>query len=202
MQKRWNVTLFAALLVCSLAAPPTIDSETIHPNQRITVSVADTYALDSSNTAVANAALGIVLSSSNLKCEAGSQLQSIIESYAQSALEALSKKISGTTCLKNGAVEHLETAFMPNGAIRPEQIISPLIEGDPLLLKWKGTFFVLYGVVYDEHVHRSGGRNNVIRELLLIDPRYQDNRRFVVFDREKNNFGEVEGMVKLTLKRS
>ncbi len=51
-----------------------------------------------------------------------------------------------------------------------------------------------YGVVYDEHLHASGRRDNVIRELLLIDPRYSDRRGFVAFDREHDDFAQVEGI--------
>lgn len=84
--------------------------------------------------------------------------------------------------------------FVPNGAIQGNSIIASMKESKPLLFEWKGALYVLYGVVYDEHLHYSGRQDNVIRQFLLIDPRYSDKRRLVSFEREQDNFAEVEGV--------
>ncbi len=57
--------------------------------------------------------------------------------------------------------------------------------------------YVLYGVVYDEHLYSSGRQDNIVRDLLLIDPRYSSERRFVQFQRAKDNFAEIEGIASI-----
>jgi hypothetical protein len=68
----------------------------------------------------------------------------------------------------------------------------------PLLMEWNGNLYVIHGVVYDEHLHNSGKRENVIRQLLLIDPRYAYERRFVSFDRQADDFSQVEGIAEIS----
>ena len=39
--------------------------------------------------------------------------------------------------------------------------------------------------------------DNMVRDLLLIDPRYSGERRFVQFQRVKDNFAEIEGIASI-----
>jgi hypothetical protein len=120
-------------------------------------------------------------------------LESALEAAAAS-LRMLTSKISGAVCHANDSTVRITATFVPNGAIQGDSIIASVIAGKPLLIQWHGTLYVLYGVVYDEHLRYSGSRTNVIRQLLLIDPRYSDKRHFVAFDRDRNDFADVEGM--------
>jgi hypothetical protein len=190
-----TILLFIALSLGSLAAQDIPDAEVVHPYQRVTVpNLAVVTATDTSSPAVAKAALAIVLSGSKLKCGPDSQLESVVEANAGSPLRTLASKISGASCATNGRTLHVTATFTPNGAIQGDSLIASVIEGKPLLVEWKGALYVLYGVVYDEHLYPSGRHDNVIRKLLLIDPRYSDKRRFVAFERDKDNFGQLEGV--------
>jgi hypothetical protein len=106
----------------------------------------------------------------------------VVAVNAGSSLRALVNKLSGTSCATNGHTLRVTATFTPNGAIQGNSIIASIKGSEPLLVEWKGALYVLYGVVYDEHLHYSGRQDNVIRELLLIDPRYSDKRRFVAFE--------------------
>jgi hypothetical protein len=83
--------------------------------------------------------------------------------------------------------------------VRPDGIIAAIVRGKPLLVRWNDNLYVLYGAVYDEHLHNSGKREIVIRQLLLFDPRYSDSRRFISFDRLKEDFSRVEGIAEITV---
>ena len=186
------VLLLAASMVAAQDAPET---EIVHPNQRVTVpDLAFVTATDTGSTAIAQAALAIVLSVSKTKCDRGSQINIAVDGTAGTSLRTLAFRLSGASCSVNGSTIRLKAGFTPNEEIRPESLIVPVMQGQPLLFEWKGALYVLYEVVYDEHIFSSGQRDNLIRELLLIDPRYSDQRRFVAFERDKDDFAQVEGI--------
>lgn len=182
--------------------PPESDSEiAVRPNQSLTIPNPPLITASSNGqTEVAKAALAIVLNGSNARCEPGSQIHPVVEAYADSPLEVLSNKLEGTSCLTHGVVQHVNALFTPNRAIQADSFIIPVIKRKLLLLKWKGAFYVLYGVVYDEHIYQSGRRDNVIRELLLIDPRYSGRQRLVAFEREKDNLADIEGVTSVSIR--
>lgn len=190
--------LFLALPLAAQDMPG--DVEVVRPNQRVTLpNLPPVTAADASSPAVAKAALAIVLSGLKVKCGPGSQLESVVEATAGPSLRSLAGRISRASCVDNGQLLRVAATFVPSGAIQADSLIASVIGGKPLLVEWKKALFVLNGVVYDEHRHSDGHRDNVIRELLLIDPRYSDERRFVAFVREKDNFAEVEGIASLSV---
>lgn len=187
--------LFVALFFgAPLAAQITPIGEVFHPDQRVTISnLAVVTATDPSRAAVAKAALEIVLSGSMVRCDPASHLSAVVDANGGAPLRMLAGKISGIPCATNGQARHVTATFTPNGAIQAENLIAPVLEGKPLLFEWKNTLYVLYGVVYDEHLRDDGSKMNVIRRLLLIDPRYSDKRRLVEFERGKDDFSQFEG---------
>jgi hypothetical protein len=76
-------------------------------------------------------------------------------------------------------------------------IIVSLRQDRLMLLEWRSILYVLYGVVYDEHLYSSGRQDNIVREFLLIDARYSDKRRLIAFERDKDHFAEVAGIASI-----
>jgi hypothetical protein len=57
-------------------------------------------------------------------------------------------------------------------------------------------FYVVYGVLFNKTVdHENGAVMNAIHKLLLIDPRYNDERREVIFDRLTDDMSKVQGVM-------
>ncbi len=191
---------FSLLLVGRVAGQdiPLDGYPVVHPYQRVQISNLDNISsTDTSSPAIAKAALAIVISASKLKCEHDSQLESIADANAGASLQTLVAKIAGAACSANGRRFRVTASFVPNGAIQGNAIIASLKQGRPLLVEWRGMLYVLYGVVYDEHLYSSGRQDNIVRDLLLIDPRYSSERRFVQFQRAKDNFAEIEGIASI-----
>jgi hypothetical protein len=177
------------------------DVEVLHPNLRVAVpNLAAITTAHESSQSVAKAALAIVLSGSRVKCEPGSQLETVGDANAGSSLRTLASRLSGTSCMTESGLRWVSSTFTPNGAIQGDSVIASLIENKPLLVEWKGELYVLYSVVYDEHLHSEGSRVNVIRQLLLIDPRYSEGRRLVEFVREKDNLAEIAGLASIDMR--
>ncbi len=187
-------------LALPLAAQDIGDVEVVHPNQRVIIpDLLFITAPDTGSPAVAKAAVAIVLSGSKIKCDPGSQVEHMAETIAGPSLRALADKISGASCATNGQIRRIAANFVPNTAIQADNLLASLLQRKPLLMEWKNELFVLYGIVYDERLHSDGHRVNVIRELLLIDPRYSDKRRLKAFVREKDNLAEVAGVASVTV---
>ncbi len=177
---------------------PTPDPEVVHPNLRVALNnMPSVKVSDQSGLTVAKTAVAMVLGATKVNCDPGSQLNTVLEANAGAPLQTVAAKLSGASCMTNGKIVHVSAAFTPNGSIQADGIIAPLLHQKPLLIRWNDALYVLYGVIYDEHLHNSGKRENVIRQLLLIDLRYADQRRFVAFDRQKNDFAQVEGIAEI-----
>ncbi len=196
-----GVCLSIAFLVSQVAAQTDAGTAVaVHPNQRITVPNLPAV-VATNDGGVARAAVAIVLSGSKVKCDPGSPLETVLEATAGSSLQAMASKLAGASCITNSRAQRLSATFTPNSAIQADSVIASLLQGRPLLMSWKRKLYVLYGVVYDEHLYYDGSRTNAIRQLLLIDPRYSDQRRFVAFARDKDNFADVEGIASVSIQR-
>jgi hypothetical protein len=91
--------------------------------------------------------------------------------------------------------------YVPQTSIRPDLLISSLREQHALLIEWRTHFYVLHGVVFDKTVYSSGRTQLAIRKLSLRDPRFSDDRAEVEFNRGANDWGEIQGLVKLSVTR-
>ncbi len=174
--------------------------EVVHPNQRVTVQkLIPVTAADTSSAATAKAAVATALSASKVKCGPGSQLENVLDATATSSLRVLATRISSSICINNGQRLRITATFEPRQSIQADTLIAPLHAGKPLLMEWKNNLYVLYGVVYDEHRYSDGHRDNVIRELLLIDPRRSYQPRIKTFVRAQDKFADVEGVSSLSV---
>jgi hypothetical protein len=65
-------------------------------------------------------------------------------------------------------------------------------------MQWNQHFYVVYGAIVDERLFDAGGRNYVIRKLLLLDPETANGRsQKASFDRLKDDWSGVQGFLYL-----
>ena len=60
---------------------------------------------------------------------------------------------------------------------------------------------MLHGAIFNETRYSSGARQYAIVKLLLLDPRFSDQRRETVFNRETDDWAEVQGLLTLAVAR-
>jgi hypothetical protein len=81
------IPLLFSVMLCvryPLLAQDVPESEVVHPNQRATVSDLSLVKAHGANPAdIAKAALEIVLSAAKIKCDPGSQLETVVEANAE-----------------------------------------------------------------------------------------------------------------------
>jgi hypothetical protein len=198
-----NIGLFALLMLFSAFATGQIepDSSVFHPNQEVRIRDLPLHSaqMAGSNATLA-AALETVFRDSKVCCGSDSALQSALSAEPQS-LKDLGAKLQGRHFQDDGRLIAIAADYLPADSTNPDQIIAPLMGNQPLLMQWNKHFYVLYGAIFDETVYYSGRRDRVIHKLLLLDPRSSSTNKQVLFDRQKDDWTQVQGLLILNATR-
>ena len=198
-----HVLYALAVLVsgCAFAQDPTPSS--FFPNQELRVSHLPSLAATAPNRGAAfAAALETVVNDKGVCCERDSALEDIVEYAAVASsvsLKELSNKLQGKHHLSDGRAISVSVDYVAHAAITPYTIIEPLRAQHAQLVEWNSHIYVMYGVLFDETRFYSGERSYAVHKLFLIDPRFSDARREVVFNRDTDDWDKVVGMSTITV---
>lgn len=133
-----------------------------------------------------------------LCCGRDSALGDSVAAADPRSLQDVAAKLQGRHLLSDGRPITLTTEYWAPNAINAGNVVSSLSDNRALLMMWNSHFYVVYGAVY-QWVMFGGDEGatpeTVIRKLLLLDTRYSDFRRRVVFDRATDDLSKVQGMV-------
>jgi len=113
-------------------------------------------------------------------------------------LAQIARVITGEYVLDDASKVRLEARYTPGAPANLDSIILGLRGGRPALLVWNGHAYVIYGVVYDEYVAPTGHRLFDIREIKLVDPFYDDDRRLISFVRDRDNPASIGGTLEIS----
>jgi hypothetical protein len=195
--------LLGIIMSCVLPAYSQPDGAyVVHPNQEQEVtSLPAITAASSSDHAVLVASLATVMMQSEVCCDRDSALEAQIPAGGNSSLKDLGEKLRGKHSLGSGLAIAVDDQYWSGATVNVEDIIVALMAQHPLLMEWNGHLYVLYGAVFDEYVYSSGTTQHILKTLSLIDTRYSDQRRKVSFDRQADDWGKVDGLLKLTITR-
>ena len=199
------VTVSAFLIsVSCLALGQTDVTESIlwfHPNQEVRVAnLPSLTAPSTDSSAVLTTALETVLHDKTVCCGKDSGLESAVLSGPRS-LKELSVKLQGRHLLSDGQAIVVSAQYVPQSAISSGLIIGALLDQHAALIEWKSHLYVLHGAIFNETRYSSGARQYAIVKLLLLDPRFSVQRRETVFNRETDDWAEVQGLLTLAVAR-
>jgi hypothetical protein len=197
--------IFACLVLGCIATVSGFAQDTpgyvFHPNQEVRVTDLPSLAASSNKpSAVLAAALETILHHKSVCCGKNSALEDAVLS-APLSLEELSAKLQGRHVLSDGRSVMVSAEYVPQSSITPDLMISALTDQHALLMEWKSHFYVLYGAIFDETIYTSGQRQFAVHKLLLLDPRFSDQRRETEFNRESDDWGSVQGFLTLASAR-
>ncbi|MBZ5663979.1 MAG: hypothetical protein LAO30_05195 [Acidobacteriia bacterium] len=172
-----------------------------HPNQEVRVTNLPSLTASSANpSAVLATALETVLRDKAICCGKDSALEDVVLS-APPSLRELSSKLQGRHVLGDGRTVMVSADYVPQSSISPDLMISALVDQHAPLIEWKSHMYVLYGVIFDETRYDDGRRQYAVKKLLLMDPRFSDQRRDVEFNRATDDWGKVQGLLTLAVAR-
>jgi hypothetical protein len=199
-----GILSFFVLYVITLASPLACGQEGSSPiflaNQEVRVANLPSLTAPSAHrSAVFATALETVLHDKAVCCGKDSALEDVAL-YANLSgplsLKELSTKLQGRHLLSDGRPVMVNADYVPRDSINPSLIVNTLTEQHAPLIEWKSHLYVLYGALFDETRDSSSGvRAYAIHKLFLLDLRFSDQRREAVFDRETDDWGQMQGLL-------
>ncbi len=114
------------------------------------------------------------------------------------SLKDVAAKLQGRHLLSDGRPITVTATYLDAQAVHGALLIATLREKHAVLVGWNAHLYVCYGVTYREDYDANGGVMDTILRFRLIDPRYSDARREVVFDRATDDWSRVQGMLWLS----
>jgi hypothetical protein len=199
-----RVLSFFLLYVIPLASPRGYGQEgsssVFLPNQEVRVANLPSLTAPSAHrSAVFATALETVLHDKAVCCGKDSALEDVALYATLStplSLKELSTKLQGRHLSSDGQPILVNAEYIPHDSINPALMVNTLTEQHAQLIEWKSQVYVLYGAVFDETRDSSSSvRAYAIRKLFLLDLRFSDQRREAVFDRETDDWGQIEGLL-------
>jgi hypothetical protein len=168
-------------------------------NQEVRITNLPSLIAPSKNrSAVIVTALDAILHEPAVCCGKDSALEDVAQ-YASLAnglsLQELGAKLQGKHPLSDGQAIVVTAEYIPQSSIYVGFIVRTLEEQHALLIEWKSHVYVLYGAIFDETRDQYAGVEDSIHRLFLLDLRFSDQRREVVFDRETDDWGKVGGLL-------
>lgn len=115
--------------------------------------------------------------------------------------DQLAKTIGGDYALASGRKVRLTARYQLGAPTQLDDFIVAVRDGNPPLLYWKQQPYLVVGLVYDEYIARTGNRWFEIRQIRLLDPRYEDkdDRRLVTFVKGRDNPAEIDGLLSVAV---
>ncbi|HYM77388.1 MAG TPA: hypothetical protein VE377_15545 [Candidatus Dormibacteraeota bacterium] len=196
-RSRHAVVLILAVVASSLAASSFAQAQMFYQDQEIQVH--DLTALvarshDPSDVLIAS--LDTVFHDQEICCGRDSALEDSAQAADPKSLKDVADKLRGRHLLSDGRPINVATEFLTPEAVSAGHVVSMIANQHAALMLWKSRLYIVYGVVFVWYADRSTGETAVIiRRFLLWDTRFSDSRRDVVFDRESEDPGKVQGLL-------
>ena len=202
---RSRVAAFVAAVSCFVASYLALASRANaqwYPNHEVQVSGLQALMARSHDPSdVLLTSLDIVIHKRKVCCGPDSALADSAERSNPSSLKDVAANLQGRHLLSDGRPIMATAEYFEPAAINSGMLIGTLRDQRALLLQWNSHIYVCYGVVYDEIYDENGGVQYSIRKFLLLDTRYSDSRRKVVFNRDTDDWSKVQGMLRVTTSR-
>jgi hypothetical protein len=187
-------TGFVCLALCCFAT-----AQTYSPNTEVRISDLPLITAKSKDAQdVLAASLEIILRDKDVCCGKNSALEDDVQRADPRSLKDVAAKLQGRHLLSDGRPIMVTAEYVPATSLVSGTFIGTLNDKHPLLMEWNSHLFVVYGVIYSTVFSPEGGRTDSIFKIFLVNPRFSDQRREVIFDRQTDDWGKVQGL--LTLK--
>lgn len=145
---------------------------------------------------VLRTSLDTILHDRSICCGKDSALEDSAERADPASLKDVAAKLQGRHLLSDGRPITITAVYLEPQGINSGMLIATLRDKHALLLSWNSHLYVCYGVTYvKDYNAKTGAELDTINKFLLLDTRYSDSRREVVFDRETDDWSKVQGML-------
>jgi hypothetical protein len=144
--------------------------------------------------------LDTILHDRDICCGKDSALVDSAEAADPNSLKDIAGKLGGRHLLGDGRPIMVTAEFLAPDAVSAAHLIQMLTDKHAALMEWNSHLYVVQGLVYFWTGDSESGPHTVIRKFLLLDTRYTDWRREVVFTRGVDDTDKVQGLLFLQVK--
>jgi len=148
---------------------------------------------------VLRASLETILRDRDVCCGNDSALEDSLERVDPASLKDLAAKLQGRHLLSDGRPIMVTAAYLAPDAIGADALINALQGKQALLMEWDSHLYLCYGVTYRRDYDANGSLLDTILTFLLLDTRYSDSGREVVFNRATDDWSKVQGMLRVSV---
>jgi len=141
------------------------------------------------------ASMDTILHNKDLCCGKDSALVDSLATADPASLKDISAKLDGRHLLGDGRPIQINAEYLTPEKIYAGRLLHRILDQHAALLMWNSHLYVVYGVVFMWQSDSRGGVYALIHKLLLWDTRYSDPRRTLVFSREEDDTGKIEGIL-------
>lgn len=143
--------------------------------------------------------LDTVFHDRDICCGRDSALVDSAEAADPHSLKDVAGKLDGRHLLGDGRPIKVNAKYVDTDGMNSGEIITTIANQHAALMEWDSHIYVVRGVIFFWTAYGGGDQGytpvTVIRKFLLLDTRYSDSRRDVVFDRETTDLNKVKGML-------
>jgi hypothetical protein len=148
---------------------------------------------------VLRTSLATILHDKSVCCGKDSALGDDVARADPLSLKDVAAKLQGRHLLSDGRPIMVTADYLDPATINASNLITTLHDQHALLMEWNSHLYVCYGLTYRrDYDPVTGAVVNTILKFLLLDTRYSDSRRKVVFNRESDDWSKVQGMLRVT----
>ena len=134
-------------------------------------------------------------------CGPNSALEDSAAAADPQSLQDVALKLNGRHRLSDGRPLLVKAEYRARDAVNAGELIATVTNQHAALLQWNSHVYVIHGVVYRWYASGTAetgtSEGTLIRKLLLWDTRYSDARRNVTFDRDTDDWNNVQGVLLL-----
>jgi hypothetical protein len=143
--------------------------------------------------------LAIVLHNPEVCCGKDSALEDSVEKADPKSLQDVAAKLTGRHLLGDGRPIMVNAEFFPPEKTTAGYLITTMTSRNALLMEWNSRVYVVHGLIYFWQPAGTpdgpAGPIPVVHKFLLWDTRYSDSRRELVFNRDSDDLGKVQGFL-------
>ena len=199
---RMSAILFATCSVC-LSQTDVIRSVVAYlPGQTARIHVGH---LSPAPNTTANGALismlSVVIQDRDVCCGKDSALGRDLERVNTTSAEEVKDVVKGRHVMNDGRWVTIETTYLPETSVNSWQLIDLIMKGQLAIIEWNHHLYLLKEVSFDETRYSDGTSDYSIQRAVLLDPQSTAKNKEVRFDRQKDDWGQIKGLLTLVAKR-
>jgi hypothetical protein len=200
-RSRPSVFLASAILVLSLGVCSLAQAQTYYQERELEVHdlpVLTARSHDPSDVLITS--LDVIFHDKEICCGRDSALGDSAQAADPKSLRNVAGKLDGRHLLSDGRPIKMTAEFLTPDAISAGQVVSTIAKQHAALMLWNSHLYVVSGVIFvSTQDITTGATAFIIRKFLLLDTRFSGSRRTLVFDRENEDPGKVQGILFLQI---